>query len=337
MSSKSDRDYNKNARYSVLDKLFRKGTYTKAELSNILLTKYNMPISEATMNRDISYFLGLPGCPLNETLSGKGNERQYTYDNPRYSIHNIPLTEEETIALEQSLLALDRFQFTSQFGWLSPILATLRDRFRLSCESEEDYYIDIDSNDQYSGASMIGDVYKFISSHTVVRVKYSSFFSTKKVWVIHPYLLKQYNNRWFLFAWNHNLNKLSVLALDRIIRIEKNEDPEIEFRENDIDFTHYFDDIIGVTKLENEPVQRVVLRFSPQRFMYIATKPIHSSQKEVEDLDNTISINVRWNRELDSTIMYYGNQVEVLEPQSLRDHIKAKVAKMASRYNIIKS
>lgn len=339
-----DVDINKDY-FKVLDSLFRTGVRkTKKELQAALKETLGRDVSSTTLDRALSYFK--QNTPLEDTLrpvasdNKSKNLHQYTYKKISFTLYNSLLSFEEECYLDQALTALEKFQFTGQFTWLSPVLELIRNKFSDvgKIPGAKGYYVSVDGNDQYSGTAHLGLLYQCICTQEVLSIAYKSFMFGSRRLVLHPYFLKQYNNRWFLFAWNNEVNKLSVLALDRIKKIDILEDPMVPYRPNrNINFESYFDDIIGVTKLANEPVQKIVLRFSPQRYKYIETKPIHPSQTNVEGCDYTISIKVRWNRELDSTIMYFGNQVEVLEPQSLRDHIKAKVAKMAKKYNIIKS
>lgn len=49
-----------------------------------------------------------------------------------------------------------------------------------------------------------------------------------------------------------------------------------------VDFEYYFDNIAGVTITKDEVVKdHVVLKFSKQRFSYVTSKPIHSSQQTI--------------------------------------------------------
>ena len=108
----------------------------------------------------------------------------------------------------------------------------------------------------------------------------------------------------------------------------------VPYVESEIDFSEYFDDVIGVTVPERwEPID-VILRVSNNRFNYIKTKPLHLSQRMIgEDSDHTrISINVKINKELIALILSFGADVEVLEPASLRAEIAKKIRAMNDNY-----
>ena len=105
------------------------------------------------------------------------------------------------------------------------------------------------------------------------------------------------------------------------------------YKEPDIEFDEYFDDVIGVTVPEKEP-EDVVLRISKPRFEYIRTKPLHLSQRIVEENDyfSVITINVKVNKELEALILSFGSDMEVLSPNGFRAGISEKIKTMNQKY-----
>ena len=84
--------------------------------------------------------------------------------------------------------------------------------------------------------------------------------------------------------------------------------------------------------MHNKPVETVLLRFSPYRFPYVVTKPLHESQRCVDKEKCIVRIDVIPNRELEALILSYGNDVEVLSPDYLRMQIKEKIEDLAKIY-----
>ena len=124
---------------------------------------------------------------------------------------------------------------------------------------------------------------------------------------------------------------LGHYALDRIERFEEIDMPYVE---SEVDFSEYFDDVIGVTVPERyEPVD-VILRVSNNRFNYIKTKPLHLSQRVIgEDSNHTrISINVKINKELIALILSFGPDVEVIAPENLRKEVAQRISAMNNNY-----
>lgn len=67
---------------------------------------------------------------------------------------------------------------------------------------------------------------------------------------------------------------------------------------------------------------------------YIRTKPLHLSQRIVEEAEDyaIISINVKVNKELESLILSFGEDIEVMAPASFRDRIAEKIQAMNKKY-----
>ena len=107
----------------------------------------------------------------------------------------------------------------------------------------------------------------------------------------------------------------------------------IPYKEADTEFSDYFDDVIGVTVPESES-ENVVLRISKPRFEYIRTKPLHLTQHIVEDNDDfaVININVKINKELESLVLSFGNDIEVLSPIYFKQQVANKIRSMNQKY-----
>ena len=159
----------------------------------------------------------------------------------------------------------------------------------------------------------------------VLNIRYKSFKKNKPVTCeIHPYYLKQYNNRWFLFGWNTEFGAITNFALDRIEAVSPMLG-EYKPKPEELDFDEYFDDIVGVTIPKDRHIEHIVMRVAPDRYPYIKNKPLHPSQHNY-DKEYRISIDVIPNNELIALLLSFGSQLEVLEPQSvrnmMREHIK---------------
>lgn len=95
---------------------------------------------------------------------------------------------------------------------------------------------------------------------------------------IHPYLLKEYNRRWFLFAAAESDEKLLCFSLDRIDNAVPLPSSH-KYIDYDGEINKIFDDTIGVTINAKSPVYNIIFWVSDISKDYVATKPIHNSQK----------------------------------------------------------
>ena len=162
---------------------------------------------------------------------------------------------------------------------------------------------------------------------------YRTYNGKETTVVIHPYHVKQYNNRWFLFGLEQTPfgDRIANRPLDRIVKFSLANVPFIP--NTTIDFTTYFDDVVGVSIPEDcVGKETVVLKFNPERFPYAVSKPIHHTQKIISEDDCILQIEVRPNKELESVIFSYFPHVEVLAPASLREEFKEKIENNLKKY-----
>lgn len=228
---------------------------------------------------------------------------------------------------------LSRFKGMPQFEWVNELSPKLEQAFLL--EHDSDTIISFDNNQYLKGIEHLGTLFHDILYKRPLCIQYKSFKSDKAAEnIIHPYYLKQYNNRWFLFGLHHDRQKITNLALDRIVEISKS---EIPFIPNTVcDFNTYFEDIIGVTRHENVEVQKIVLAFDKQTAPYISSKPLHESQKTGSKCEEElrISIEVIPNYELESLVLSFGDRVKVWEPEDFRGLIGGRLVKAVGNYDV---
>lgn len=258
------------------------------------------------------------------------DRKYYRYSDPEYSISNRPLTEQDILALNRTVDLLKQFDEFDPYHEMVDVVNRLQDK--VATASNRKRIVDFERNLNLKGLQYLNPLYDLIASKTTVNISYRSFNSRKpRDFILYPYLLKEYNNRWFVFGSRAGDMKLFNLALDRIVEYHACQD--IPYKENP-DFTEsYFDDIIGVTK--HERLEKSTVRFTADNSLagYILTKPIHSSQKLVsknkEDGSMTFEIpDIVINPELEKEFQSHGNSLKVLEPASLADKLM-KVFKQA--------
>ncbi|MCR5455499.1 MAG: WYL domain-containing protein, partial [Bacteroidales bacterium] len=176
----------------------------------------------------------------------------------------------------------------------------------------------------------------------VVRVCYSAFVKAKAGIEFHPYLLKQYNDRWYLIGAADSDGKILTLALDRITNIEPV--ANVEFMEPDEDFAERFDDIVGVTLIDSKPLEHIVFWVSDRSMDYVMSKPLHGSQKVFSD-DKSLrqqfpklnggkffSIDCIVNYELIRELSSFGENLLVLAPEGVKKDVFAWFSDAATRY-----
>jgi predicted DNA-binding transcriptional regulator YafY len=120
--------------------------------------------------------------------------------------------------------------------------------------------------------------------------------------------------------------------MDRIKGIKKSKEAFITTK--GFNSKTYFNHSFGITRKLNEEPLELVLKFNKFNAHYILSKPLHHSQKVIEQTDDyvIVSIKVYESHELNMAILSHGSGVEVIEPKSYIDYIKGEAAQMLKTY-----
>lgn len=304
-------------RYKILDRCFR-NKYRRYYI-NDLIEECSNGISEhigeaVTVSRrqifdDINFMRSDAGYAAPIESYKDGRQVYYRYEEDNFSIEKSPINSEELEQISDALEIFSRIKGLPNFEWMAELETKLRD----SLETQNNEIISFDHNPYLKGIEHLQELYNCIKSKVILKIIYQSFKMEEPIeYIIHPYHLKQYNNRWFLFGLNDELNRIQNLALDRISGIQALPNT---YQNCPIDFEEYFEDIIGVTNPEDQVPEDIVLEFSEQRLPYVVSKPLHGSQKLK---DGYIHLNLKINREFISTLLSFGADVRVISPENLK-------------------
>lgn len=325
---------NGSFRESIIDRCLqsRRGYSTQEifdKCNDALERRGELPISALnTIRNDILSIENRWHIVVEQIRSGR--EIRYRYEDPHFSIFNTPLNEEEIAQLTQSVSMLRRFEGMPGFEWVEEMSAHLQETVSTSPEP----VIGFDENKELKGMSFFTPLFKAIAEKRAIKINYHSYRNDQMIEsIIHPYYLKEYNQRWFLFALNDEYRNISTYALDRIEAIGKTSTKFIV--NTDIDFSHYFDNVIGVSVKSGETPQTVRIWVDKEQLPYTLSKPLHKSQsviKENDDGSAVIAINVIPNFELEQMLLSFGDRFEILSPTSLREKISARIKKNVEKY-----
>jgi predicted DNA-binding transcriptional regulator YafY len=264
-----------------------------------------------------------------DVIPYQGKKCYYRYSEPNYSLYKSQFSKEDVMLISSTIETLRRYRGLPNFEWVEEVISNLEFRFGIKSNSEN--VVSFDQNERLVGLNHLSKVIDATVNHTPLFIFYKTFKGKEVRSTLHPYHVKQYNNRWFLFGYEEESGKIANKALDRIQLILP---ADITFKPNkDIDFAHFFDDIIGVT-IPNEDVKKetIVLRFSEERFPYVVSKPVHRTQDTLNEKDCTITLDLKPNRELEQQILSFGPDVEVLSPESFRNQIAKKIKENFKKY-----
>ncbi len=272
---------NKNAliRYKYLDRLLSDhyhyyDIHDLTDKVNDMLYEDGFPeVTQRCIEKDLNT---LEYAPFNAPIErfSKQGKRCIAYSKRSFSIFTKELSNEESNLLREVLSTIGQFDGLDNFKWL--------DDFKIGLGLEERRQIICFANNPYlQNSNLLGTLFDNISNEVVIRLSYHTF-SDESIRSIdfHPYLLKQYNERWFLLGAADSDQKILNFALDRIDKVEPL--PEKKYVECSEDLRERFEDIIGITLYEDRPVEHIVCWVSDISKGYVDTKPIHSSYTPIK-------------------------------------------------------
>lgn len=244
-------------------------------------------------------------------------------------------SEEELASIEDTAKLLERYRFSDVFGDVSGALQKVIDIIRIDLSREEygNYnFIYPEKIIHNKGSEHLIVLIDAIKNKQCLRIYYHPFYEEKPYFSeIHPYLLKEYKNRWYLIGLHDFKKQLRTYSLDRIRNIEPS---DIEYKETNIDKSAYFKHAVGIISPQGQP-PLVRIQVQKTQAQYIITQPWHESQNIEEEGEEDIifSFRVHPTYEFIQLILSFGKDIKVLEPLSLQRTIKAELERMISLYD----
>lgn len=325
---------NYNTRLRILDQYLGSGhAYSGKELTGFINRELELR-GEPTISSRTTLMEDLLNIEneYHVTIIRKHHGRQttYQYEKPGFTIFSNELTEDDFNHLEQALAVLSRFEGMPQFEWMTQLSADMH--LRMASGEQVKSIVGFESSEYNKGMENFTPIFNAIRKKTTIEIRYQSFrMPEPQNIIVHPYYLKQYNNRWFLFCCTGDYTNISNYPLDRILNVKL---ANVPYRETDINFDEYFEDVLGVTKREGQQSEKILLKFPKNEYPYVETKPWHGSQKKVAEDENsvTIELDVVVNYELEQKILSWGDYVEVMQPLSLREKISQRIGNATKSY-----
>ncbi len=326
-------------RYRIIDEALQGGKKIKTEDLLVILDEklayYDIKgISMSQLRKDIKAMKEDEGLKYKADI--KSGKNGYWYEDPTFSINKCPINKDDANQINEALTTLEQFKHFGFYKELQGIIDKVGQKFRVQIKPLKSI-ICFETVENYEGNKHLGELYQAIIKKEVLYLTYTPFNLPKQSFNFHPQLLKEHNNRWFLFGINGSeidkKKQLRILPLDRITDFSATFEKYIPLFPADID--KFFHNIIGVgLPWENQNVVEIILEIKQPRGFYVLTKPIHHSQKLITETETHLIISLQLipNREFYAQILWYGEDITVISPTEIRENIKQQLGKIMMNY-----
>lgn len=187
-----------------------------------------------------------------------------------------------------------------------------------------------------TGTEKLEIILKAIDEHKGYICDYHSFNNeTTKTRTFIPLFLTSWEGRWYVVAdvTTHPDGTPYTYALERMDNIQLTKEKMKPFSK--VNIREYFKDAYGIQHhSEEDQPQDIVIRATGSQVEYLKARPIHSSQKIVEEgkgyciflLHLTPCFNFY------QQLLWHRETLEVLDPQSVRDELKEIIHRLDEIY-----
>lgn len=249
----------------------------------------------------------------------------YYYENPNFSISSISLTDNDINSIKEAMELLqnisgdrvgDRFSYA-----IDKVLSSFKETFPDGNSRRK-----IIQTDYVPGARGFENFDLLFSAcknkYPLSFVHYSYNKRAFKSVIVHPVMLKEFENRWYLVGYSESHGALRTFGFDRIYQPLLLKRKYITSNSDEVDL--YTTNLFGVYPIENQPLQLITIKTSPIITHYFEAYPVHKSQK-IEKRSSGVGIlhfELVPTVELVRLFRSYGKELKVIEPIWLHKLVK---------------
>ena len=196
-------------RYRIIDASLRNKFKRYPNKFDLMRACENLgSVSLRTIEKDLYDMMYDEELAYRAPIAYSRSEKGYYYEDPNYSINQFPIQESDLSALEFACSIL------RQFGNIDPARQLLESIDKMETYMRASHSLESNSWQQYiqaekslgeGGMDFMGPLLDSIRSKNKCFIKYRRFNSEEeKSYIFHPYVLKQYRNRWYVIGYFEN-------------------------------------------------------------------------------------------------------------------------------------
>ncbi|MRX62587.1 helix-turn-helix transcriptional regulator [Maribacter luteus] len=279
---------------------------SKGEILERLRNDYDQEISDRTLERDFEIL-----------KTDFGLEIQYDRSKRGYVLDDDP----------------ERIATFFKFAELSS-LAEIYETGLKDYKTFQKWVIPDDSSGFY-GLQNMKPILKGITLAQKIRFTKMNFFhDDSKEYIVSPFRLKEFLNRWYLIAVPDGMEEIRTFGLDRIRNVHILKKKGSKFKNIEIQLNQ-FREVVGLT-YSLEPLQKIVLKVTNEQIKYLRSLPLHHSQVCIDDHYKDgwgrVNYELKPNYEFMAEILKLGASAVILEPLALREKITEQITIMHKLY-----
>ena len=177
-------------------------------------------------------------------------------------------------------------------------------------------------------------VIQAMRDNKVLDVRYKSYQKKEEEdLILEPYCIREFKNRWYLFAHKAGIEGPHMYALDRMLSAKVGDKPfKMPPKFNPAD---YFYGVYGVRVYPDMKPEVVTIKTTAMQANFFRSLPLHSSQEEIERADEYSVFKYFLTPDYDfkQDILSFGTSVEILCPKNLREDIKLITIALNEKYS----
>ena len=315
----------KNAmlRCLIIDQVISEHHSYKPTMKRIIevCKEQGIDVSHETIQKDIKMMKKARPNGFGAPIKFDFQQQEYLYTDPNFTINGVKLTREDASVLEESLVLI-KCMLRTELG----------DKLRHAMEKVLSTSIEeVDFNERYPILKTMEPPrsrgYEFMDllldcckvGIPISFVHYSYKNEVFKPVVLHPYVVREFENRWYVFGYSAKHDALRSFGLDRIYEPIK---LDLHYKKgNTKQILSFLNDMYGVFSLGVEEPIEVVLNADPLTTKFFTAYPIHESQVVSKSPSgySEISLTLIPTMELIHLVWSYGPSMHISSPDWLKE------------------
>lgn len=325
-------------RFQIIDRELRRRERVKTkELKAIIESELSIQVDVKTLQDDLKNMKDDSVLGYYAPIEYDTRTKSYYYADRNYTIRAFGLKEDE---IQTLLIYAQRLKLYSDYGLLQ-LFSTAMDKVlnavaiqkNVGNESHLQDWVQFEEVLPVQGSEFIPMIVDALENKLRLQLTYRRFqkYDVVSIKMVDPHLLKEYENRWYMMAYDAEDKLIKTYALDRIEILTLTNQ---HFESQTIDFQEHFKYSMGIT-INDTPPQEIILSFDPVQGRYIKSLPLHHTQKILNDTEQEmrLSIFVKPTYEFYAKILSFGDKVKVISPPEIAAELKQMLIKSLEKYN----